>query len=159
MKEVNGYHVLFVLLGFFLTTISVNAFFIWRAVDTFPGEVAPKAYLQGLHYNDVLAEKEAQEALGWKVVSSYEYGQNKDLQVVLTFTGPNGEALSGLGVEGELGRAAISEFDQKIAFKAVGQGKYEANVSGLEPGAWRLLFTAERMSSTPFKGEQRLWLE
>ena len=63
--RLKGWHVLAGMIAFFGVIFSVNAFFITTALRTFPGEETRRSYVQGLAYNDVIAERQAQAALGW----------------------------------------------------------------------------------------------
>lgn len=53
------------MLAFFMTFISVNAFFAYKALSTYTGVVDENAYETGLHFNQIIAEakKRQQEAL------------------------------------------------------------------------------------------------
>ncbi len=63
--RITGWHVLAGMILFFSTIIAVNAVFISLAVQSFPGEDQRRSYVQGLEYNDVIAQRRAQAALGW----------------------------------------------------------------------------------------------
>ena len=64
--QVRGWHVLTALLAFFGAIIAVNIAFAVIAVRSFPGEDVRRSYVQGLQYNDTLAERRVQQALGWQ---------------------------------------------------------------------------------------------
>ena len=51
----------------FALVIAVNATMIWFAVGSFSGLYTPKPRDRGLHYNEVVAEQKARDALGWRM--------------------------------------------------------------------------------------------
>lgn len=136
--EVRGWHVLAMLLAFFALVIAVNVAFAVLALRSFPGEDVRRSYLQGLQYNDTLAERRAQAALGWRI----EVGQRAGALEVFA-NNRNGEPLDRLTVQGELQRRADARFDRSLTFEHVGAGRYVARVEDLAPGAWRLRARAE----------------
>ena len=63
--RLTGVHVLTAILAFFAVIIFVNAIFLTLALRSYPGEHEAKSYMQGLNYNERLAARERQAALGW----------------------------------------------------------------------------------------------
>lgn len=53
-KQRDGLRVLLWFVGFFLVCCSVNAVFVFKALNTHPGTVVENPYQEGLHYNDLL---------------------------------------------------------------------------------------------------------
>jgi len=52
--------------GGMLLVVAVNGGLVYAAVSTFTGVTVGRAYDRGRAYNDVLAEADRQDALGWK---------------------------------------------------------------------------------------------
>ena len=46
--KLTGWHVLWIMLGFFGLMFTVNGIFLYHAITSFPGEDVKKSYLQGL---------------------------------------------------------------------------------------------------------------
>ena len=134
--RVTGRFVLFSLIGFFLCIIAANAAFITLAIRSFPGEQVEKSYFQGLRYNDTLAARRAQGALGWKASIAIAR-EGADARIRLTFRDRAGAPLHGLEVEGLLARAADNNDDRAISFEHLGEGVYSARVEALPDGLWR----------------------
>ena len=64
-RELKGWHVLLIMLAFFGVMFSGNGVFLFHAITSFPGEDVKKSYVQGLSFNDTLADRAAQAELGW----------------------------------------------------------------------------------------------
>ena len=139
-KGFTGRHVLYCMFGFFGVIIAVNMVFLTYALQTFPGESMKKSYLQGLHYNDILAERAEQATLGWRAELVEANGEGV-IEVRLTDAG--GAPLNGLTVNGELRRIVHARDDRALSFTAMGEGLYRAPAGALEPGVWSLTAHAE----------------
>ena len=157
--RLTGAHVLAMLVAFFLAIIIANAIFITLAIRSFPGEQERKSYLQGLAYNDRLAEREAQERLGWTAEIAGARLPDGQTEIILRFKSATDAPISGLAVSGRLARPADDESDRALAFVATAPGRYSAVVDGLEPGAWRLTAVAHNERGDNFTLEKRLTLE
>lgn len=142
-----GWHVLAMLLAFFATVIGVDVGFSIMAVRTFPGEDVKHSYVQGNHYNELLAERARQARLGWRATAAIETRAGAPA-VVLTLRDKAGKPLEGLAVTGLLRRPATTRADRTLAFASAGDGVYAAPVTGLAPGAWDMEVTAARGSDT-----------
>lgn len=135
--RLSGGHVLAGMLAFFITVIAINVAFAVVAVRSFPGEDVRRSYLQGLNYNDTLAARRAQAALGW-VARAALVRQGDGAAVEIALSNANGAAISTATLTGELRRPATAHFDQTMQFEHVGDGRYRAFVGAIAPGVWRL---------------------
>ena len=79
----------------FAIVFAVNATMIWFAVGSFSGLYADHARETGLHYNTVLAEQRARDALGWKVAARWRADVSR---IELAVTGKDGQPLNGARV-------------------------------------------------------------
>lgn len=157
IQEVKGWHVLMILIGFFGVTIGVNAYFVTMALSTAPGEYQKKSYLQGLHYNEVIAARAAQAAAGWTAALETRTLPGVGFEVTVTMKEPGGRALDGLTLTGTLRRPADAERDHDLSFSALGEGVYRVIAPDVVPGQWRLAFDATG-GATPFHAEKTLWV-
>lgn len=132
-KELKGWHVLLVMLSFFGVMFSVNGVFLFHAITSFPGEDIKKSYVQGLSFNDTLAERAAQAELGW----SAEAGLVDDL-LILRLQDSEQTPLSSQLVVAELRRHTTNQEDRTISFRARRSGEYVADTGRLAPGQWLL---------------------
>ena len=132
-KELKGWHVLLIMLGFFGVMFSVNGVFLFHAITSFPGEDIKKSYVQGLSFNDTLADRAAQAELGW----SAEAGLIED-RLVFRLQDAASTPLSNQIVVGELRRLATNQEDRAISFQPRMRGEYVADPGTLAPGQWLL---------------------
>lgn len=153
--ELRGAHVLIGLLAFFAAIIAVNVAFAVVAVRTFPGEDVRRSYLQGLRYNDTLAERRAQAAFGWRASAVLDArADGAVLNVALA--APDGRALDGLTLRGDLQWPTDSRLDQTLAFEPLGGGVYAARLGELPSGRWRLRARAENAEGQSLNVESEL---
>lgn len=155
-----GRHVLFSVIVFFSVIFAVNAVLVNLAIKSFPGEQKEHAYMQGLKYNNVLAQKETQNLLGWRAISPQQLTLD-DGAVLLVINILNKENLpvSGLTLETRLGRPATDRDDRRLSFVETGRGKYTVQLQGMTSGIWDLQVVAEDSTENSFRFEKRLWLK
>ncbi len=151
--RIRGWHVLAMMLGFFGFVIAVNVVFATIAVRSFPGEDVRRSYLQGIQYNDTLAQRREQAALGWQanaaLLSSVD---GATLEVELRDR--DGAPINGANLTGEMQWPTTDSFDRATTFVARGDGRYVAQLGDLHPGRWRLRARAERgAGSLDFEAE------
>lgn len=140
--EVRGWHVLAAILAFFAAVIAVNVTFAIYAVQSFPGEDVRRSYLQGLRYNDTLAERRAQAALGWSAAAMLrEDVLGAFLEVRLNSRDDVG--IDGASLVGALEWPTNAQFDRALTFEPLGDGRYVARLGALTHGRWRLRARAE----------------
>ena len=147
--RLKGWHVLAAFVGFFGVVFSVNAFFITKAFETFPGEDTRRSYVQGLAYNDVLEERAAQAELGWSASANLTAER-----VLVEVRDEAGEPVRGLRLAGTLRHPANMQLDRDLTFTEVRSGVYAAGVADLGEGRWEL--NAEAEGDTPFAVEADL---
>lgn len=141
--ELKGWHVLAGVLCFFGAVIAVNVVFMMAAFRTFPGEDVRRSYTQGLQYNETLAARRAQAALGWRVEAALAQGDG-GAALELTLRDGAGAPLDGAVLAGALQWPTDARWDQEIAFTPLGAGRYRAELGALHDGRWRLRARAER---------------
>ncbi len=134
--KLTGFHVLVWIIGFFAVVIAVNGVFLYSAITSFPGEDVKKSYLQGLHYNDTLAARDAQSALGWTAAAGLITGGAAGPEVRVELRDANGRALSALDIDVTLRRAATTDADTLLLLEPAGAGLYAAPAGDLAPGRW-----------------------
>lgn len=152
--ELRGRHVLIAMLLFFGAIIAINVAFSIVAVRSFPGEDVKRSYLQGLNYNDKLAERAAQAALGWTAgMEVLPQGANAQLKV--RFADKEGRPVESLAIEGKLRRPATTRDERAVTFTAEGDGVYVADAGIIAQGAWTFQGAATR-GTERFEFERRM---
>ncbi|MEO1014405.1 MAG: FixH family protein [Pseudomonadota bacterium] len=142
--RITGRHVLGALIAFFAVIFIANGIFLTLALRSFPGEHVEKSYLQGLNYNETLARREAQAALGWRVSIEEATLAEDEAVISLRFQDAENVALIGLDLAATLSRPANDQNDQSLEFEPQGGGLYRAIASDVAPGAWVLSVAAYR---------------
>lgn len=141
--ELKGWHVGAMIFGFFAVVIGVNATFITLATQTFPGEIVKKSYVQGLNYNQTIAARQAQAALGWRAQAEFSRTATGPI-VRIRMIDASGAGLSGLQLSGALKRTVTADQDHALSFTPRGGGVYEAALpADLGRGRWLLAAHAE----------------
>jgi len=157
--RITGRHVLFGMIGFFLIIIAVNTVFITLAVQSFPGEQEKKSYLQGLNFNDRLAAREAQAALGWSVNIDKAERTGKTAIIELIFETSEKAPIFDLDIAGVLSQPADNDRDQPLVFSPSGPGRYEAHAENISAGAWILKVRANDNRNETFEFTTKLYFE
>lgn len=157
-REITGRHVLIAMLVFFGVTIAVNAVFITQALETFTGEDVSQPYVKGLQYNETLAERAAQSALGWNATIDATRDASGATALSASLHDGNGKPLSGLSVSLTLQRPTDSHLDQTLTLSETAVGAYATTIPDLAPGQWDAIITTAASDGTKFEARRRLWL-
>jgi nitrogen fixation protein FixH len=132
-----GWHVLAAMLAFFGVVIGVNIAFAVIAVRSFPGEDVQRSYLQGLNYNETIAARRAQAALGWQADAALSR-DGEDAVLTVDLRARDGAPLDGAALTGALRWPTDSRLDHALIFSALGGGRYVARLGALHDGRWLL---------------------
>jgi nitrogen fixation protein FixH len=127
-----GRHVLMGLIAFFGVMLLANGMLVYYALDTFSGGDRPDPYRAGLNYNETIAAAEKQAALGWTTDLAYDDAKGR---LTVSFRDKTERPVSGLKLDGMVGRGATNREDQRVAFEEISQGVYASDVQ-LAPGQW-----------------------
>jgi nitrogen fixation protein FixH len=114
-----------------------------------------RSYLQGLNYNDTLAERRAQEHLGWRASAALT-GTPGAAALEVRIVAQDSAPLAGLAVSGALRRPADERGDIPLTFAARAPGVYIAELGTLGAGQWRLRARAENEAGQAFDFERSL---
>ena len=128
--ELKGWHVLAMLIAFFVLVISVDVSFAIRAYSTFPGEVVAKPYEEGIGFNADIHRRAAAKALGWKasLLDSVSGGR---VHLTMSVHDRSGKPVTGLAPHGELTRTVTTQGVQSVTFAEVSPGVYQGSTTAL----------------------------
>lgn len=140
MAELTGRRVLTLTVGAFAVVIGVNMTLAFYAISTFPGLEVKNSYIASQTFD---ADRAAQLALGWTMVSAYGAGQLR-----LTFRDTTGLPAPVHDLKVLVGRATVSREDLLPTFTDVG-GVFVAPVK-LRAGKWMLQIQAFAPDGTAF---------
>lgn len=144
-KGIDGRHVLLALVALFGVMFLVNGIFVYLAIATFSGGDTTRPYQRGLNYNRTLEADRLQAKLGWRIEPAYEVEVGR---VVIKILNGDDGPVTGLRLNGKLGRPATDKEDRPLRFEEVSPGIYVADVDA-PSGIWVLSMVARE------KGEGR----
>jgi len=136
-------HIPWLFVAGFGVVITVNAVMIWFAVSSFSGLYTVKPRERGLHFNEVVAEQQARDTLGWKVRASWRAADNR-LEIMVRDAA--GLPLAGAHVTAELVRPVEKRAPIAVAMKAVDLGLHAGTVALPARGNWDVDIVVERGS-------------
>lgn len=152
-----GRGVLIWLFGFFGVIFAMNTYFIVVSSRTFRGEDEQKPYLQGVEFNQTLARRAEQTALGWKATITTTRLVRGDVRIEIQIRDRGGRPVAETGLTGELRHPADENRDRSLRFARTAPGIYQGDLAGVSPGVWDVQVWS-RDEHTPFEAERRLWV-
>lgn len=155
-KRQDGWWYPWLFVGGFAIVIAVNGTMAFLAVDTWTGLETEQPFQRGQAYNQELAQKAAQDKLGWTVTldaGSLSRGEGGELR--LSFQDAQNQGVGNLTIEAQAFRPTQDGFDQPLTFIEQGGGVYAAPARLPLPGQWELRITASRADEV-FKMRQRI---
>jgi nitrogen fixation protein FixH len=129
--------------GGFALVVAVNATMIWFAVGSFAGLYTPKPRDRGLHYNQILAEQQRRDALGWHVEAAWRPETGR---LEIAVFDADGQPLAPSRLMAELVRPVEKRPPIGIALAATDIGRFAGHVDLPERGNWDLDIVVERGS-------------
>ncbi|MEL7486592.1 MAG: FixH family protein, partial [Pseudomonadota bacterium] len=129
------------------------------AVRSFPGEQEKKSYLQGRNFNETLAARERQQALGWTAEIAEAERRETGSTFSISIRTESGAPVRGLALTGTLSRPIHARDDQYLAFTEIGDGVYRAQASSIDAGRWVLATRAEIPGEAAFSTRSELTLQ
>jgi len=133
----------FSFIGFFVLLFALEANFIAIAYRSFTGLVTDEPYATGLHYNEIIAAREAEQRLGWQIGTMATPGAALESRLEVTLRDRDGRPLAaGLKITAE----RMTRFPQVIPVEMteVAPGQWQGLARLPLAGRWslRLIVTA-----------------
>ncbi|MBB4265633.1 FixH family protein [Roseospira visakhapatnamensis] len=157
-----GWWIPYTFVGGFAVVLVANLALLYFATTTFSGLTTRQAYVEGLAYNDRVAEDQAQAALGWTLdvalsseVTPLPDAAGRAATLRVTAEDAGGRPLDGLVITALVRRPTQQGLDQTVTLAPVGPGAYRIHLTLPKPGVWDLVFTARRGDET-FRLRRRL---
>lgn len=154
--RLKGWHVLAMLVAFFGVVFAVNGAFIYYALKTHPGDDVQDAYVAGVEYNRELAEKRAQQKLGWQASLSVKPNARRGELIEVAFVDAKGTPVPGLKINATLRSPVVASQDRTIRFVNAGPGVFRADVDEPPAAQWDLLIEARNDIGEVFRLRHRL---
>jgi nitrogen fixation protein FixH len=122
--------------GFFIGLAILESGFITLAYRSFTGVVTDQPYAEGLNYNQNLAAREAEKALGWTVQSHFISNSSLTGRMTLDLSDKDGHILKDATVLATAER--MTEFPQvlPVTFKEDNPGQQVSSFTLPLPGRW-----------------------
>ena len=161
-RKITGKHVLVAMLAFFGLIIAVNATFVYLSLTTWTGLVSSNAYVEGLAYNATLEDAARQRQLGWKPslqISSEAAGVGRKTNITVIFSDRHATPINGLTIDAELRHPILDTGDLALAFQAMPDGAYRAQIDLPRAGSWKLRLIARRSDGATFRLDKDLSIE
>lgn len=161
-----GWHMLFLMVAFFGTIITVNMVLVFKAVGSYPGVDTQQSYRQGLAYNETLNARVRQKTLEWSADITVTPAQ----KIILNITDKNTMPVRGLTVTGILKHPTDTNQDKDLVFMQNMQtGQYEVQLdTHLKGKKWLLTKavyanaaseTSGKADAPYFETRNELWLK
>lgn len=143
--------------GFFLFVGAVNGFMIYKAVQTFSGEVVAHPYERGLAYNRDIARAREQAARDWKV----DVRLSRDAgatEIRVTARDASGAEVSDVEMVAVFAAPADLAKDVRVKLDETAPGHYLGRTA-LPAGQRDLVLTAVRAGEEVFRSQNRIDVE
>lgn len=139
----------------FAIVVAVNATMITFAVGSFSGLYTPKPRERGLHYNTVVAEQKARDALGWRIDTAWR-AETGRLEIAVFDA--LGQPLAGAHVVAELVRPVEKRSPVGMTLATIDTGKFAGYLQLPVRGNWDLDVVVEH-GGDRFAQTRRLFLK
>lgn len=158
-KRQDGWWYPWTFVAAFGVIIAVNGTMAYIAVNSWTGLETKQAFQHAQGFNDVLAQKSAQAALGWTALAAFESQPTADSAragvLRLTINDKHGQGVAGMMIEAKAVRPTHEGYDRALQFTAVGSGVYAAPTTLPLAGQWELRVVATGNDAV-FKMRQRI---
>ena len=141
-KGIRGIHVFWIVAGFFALIIGADAYFIFRALNTFPGEQVRNSYVLGLDYNREIEQRSRQAELGWTAEAGIVDGGKTALVVRIVDRAQ--APVTDLHVEASYFVIGGGRNEHKLALTQGDPGEYRAYLDDSHAGRAEFRITAGR---------------
>ncbi len=155
----------FVLFSGLGVAVVVNGIFVWFALTSWTGLTTEDHYQKGLHYNDALAAQDQQNQLGWTAKVTFEPDDGAGVpagsasgRLLVTVQDRDGRPVTDLAMVAAWRRPTHEGYDQDLALRATGAGRYTAAVDVPLLGIWDVHVQAARRSDR-YQTHARLYVK
>ena len=156
IRKLTGYGVLGWLAAFFGLILVTNIVFITLAVRTFRGEDEELPYLQGVRYNQTLAQRAEQVERGWRASIAASRLASGEVRATINLTRQDNSPQTGARLAGMLRHPADENLDRALRFQEVAPGRYAADTRGVQAGHWDVVVFNQ--AKEPFRAGRRVWV-
>lgn len=159
IRPITGRHVVYSLIAFFGLIFTVNAVFVYFALNSWTGLETREHYTQGLAYNKILDADSRQQALGWRVDVSVEQLGPRTARLIVTLNDRSGAPLTDVDdLQSTFVRPTHEGHDFSTRLTEISAGRYEASIEMPLAGQWDHQLIARR-GADRFSQQDRVFLK
>lgn len=128
-------------------TVALNLYVMHLARSDASFAVEPDYYRKAVHWDDELAQRRRNAALGWRLSPSLARDADDATRLRLRLTDAAGRPLDGVAVEVEAFAIARAAQVQRVTLASAGgdaAGAYDGRLDMRQPGQWELRVVATR---------------
>jgi nitrogen fixation protein FixH len=157
LKPLTGKKTLLIALATFGVVFAVNGYMVAKAISTYTGEDADDAYIVGANYNQTLARRAEQAALGWHAAIGAEREGASGVRLVVSVKARDGRPVDRLNISGVLRHPSDAHRDRTITLTETQAGVYAATLEHVAPGSWDV-DVHSGAHNRPFDATRTVWL-
>ena len=139
----------YILLLFFVIVVVVNVGYIIISKDSLPGVATDNSYNKGIKYNQTIAQKEAQEKLGWNVEINIKQSSKNSKNITIYIRDPKGHLIDNAKVAVKFFRPTYEGIDFEKKFDEI-NGSYQQEITFPALGQWDFEISAIKGSDSFF---------
>lgn len=134
--------------AFFAVVFAANGALLYFALDSWTGLTTDNAYQQGLAYNERIAERDRQAALGWQVSFDAAPADPGRIVIDLRVEDDRGVPVTAASASVTLTRPTHEGHDFTTALSHRGAGHYAGEAGLPLPGQWQVELVIEEPRGT-----------
>lgn len=157
MKPLTGRKFLVILLATFGIVFGVNGYMVAQSVKTFRGDDTENAYLQGADFNQALARRSRQLAVGWKASIDAQRARGGEVRITVAVVSRDDRPVANLRLGGKLKHPSDANRDRGLSFREQQAGIYAAVLRDVTTGGWDVVVHTGA-AETPFEATRTIWL-
>ena len=123
---------------FFAVVFAANGIMLFFALDSWTGLSTENAFKEGLAYNEQIAERNRQAALGWRVSFDVVPDRPGHLVFDMRVDDDRGVPVTAASVVVSLTRPTHEGYDSTATLAHVGGGQYVGEADPSLPGQWQV---------------------
>lgn len=139
---IRGVHVFWIVASFFTLIIGADAYFIFRALSTFPGEQVRNSYVLGLDYNREIEQRGRQAELGWTAEAGIV--DDGKTALVVRIADRTQAPVADLHVEASYFVIGGGRDEHRLVLTQSAPGEYRADLSDMHAGRAEFRIAAGR---------------
>lgn len=149
-----GYWIPWIFVAFFAVVFAVNGTMLYFALDSWTGLSDENAFQQGLAYNDKIAERDRQAALGWQVSFDATPDRAGHVLFALQVDDDRGMPVTAASVVVSLTRPTHEGHDLAATLTHRGRGYYAGEADLPLSGQWHVELVIDEPRGSYRQGER-----